>query len=289
MWPVDPPVYTVSEVLTACTTRMRDRKLAQRVTEKLEELEAACAKLATALRSGSTYLLSASDFTSSELTVDELEWMYDNRMAKGPRPGRPPTAGRLIYDEIMAAPLFRRCPLCAVRPVGEMDHFLPKRKFSMLALCPSNLIGVCGDCNFIKGERTAVSQDDEFLHAYAPSWDGELWLRGSVSVVEPPLVEFEVSPPSSWTATHQNRADAHFRRFRLAELYMISSIALQGSIARFLANLHAEGGGQAVREHLKEMAESYRDVRRNSWEAAMYTALADDADYCEGIYGFAPV
>lgn len=289
MWPVDPPAYAVAEVVVACTTRMRNRNLAKCVDDELTVLEAACARLHSAMQRGTTHLLEAKDFVSHRLSIDELEWLYDNRMAKGPPPGRPASAGRVIYDQIMAAPLFRRCPYCGVRPVSEMDHFLPKRQFSTLAICPSNLVAVCGDCNFVKSDDVATTEDEEFIHPYAPSWDGDIWLHAKVSDVEPPLVEFAVVAPATWSGSQVARAEKHFERYALGELYTLSGIALQGSIARYLRNLHGAGGLLAVSDHLAEMADSYREVRRNGWEAAMFAALSANRDYCDGLHGFAPV
>lgn len=288
MWPIAAPPFTVAEVLTACLQGLSDTDLATRLRRQQPYLEDVCNELHTAAVDGITHSLTRLRFEVPGVTQHEMERVYNQRMAAGPRPGKSPSAGRVIYDQIMALAPYSRCPSCALRFVGEMDHFLPKTKYPAAALCPYNLIGLCGDCNTIKRAKVSANASEAFIYAYGPSWDGELWLTADVSSSEPPLVEFSVTPPSSWTSVQTNRARSHFDMYELGTLYMLSAISFQASIAAYLEELHDSGGSTAVRKHLAGQSPSYRAVRTNSWEAAMFDALASSHEYCDGDFGFAP-
>lgn len=49
-----------------------------------------------------------------------------------------------------------------------------------------------------------------------------------------------------------------------------------------LQALAVEGGAEAVRAHLAEEASSRAAAFRNSWQTAMYSALASDEQFCAG-------
>ena len=55
--------------------------------------------------------------------------------------------GRRFYDAIMAQANLGICPICGVRTVSNLDHFLPKTNYATLVVTPCNLVPSCRDCN----------------------------------------------------------------------------------------------------------------------------------------------
>jgi hypothetical protein len=74
-------------------------------------------------------------------SATQLKNLYDDNFARARSTGRP------IYDRIMAAAPRSICPLCKLRTVSTLDHFLPKATYPLLAVTPLNLVPCCSDCN----------------------------------------------------------------------------------------------------------------------------------------------
>ncbi|RBM22972.1 hypothetical protein DEH69_03710 [Streptomyces sp. PT12] len=75
----------------------------------------------------------------------------------------------------------------------------------------------------------------------------------------------------------------HFRTFDLASLYGSQAAQEMSALRHYLK----DKDGKAVAAHLKGMADSWFQVDRNQWRAAMYQDLANSSWYING--GFAAV
>src|SRR5690349_5881934 len=73
------------------------------------------------------------------LSADDMGELYKNRFLRASAPGRE------YYDRIKS--LCRICPFCGIGIVNTVDHYLPKTKFPILSVTPTNLIPCCRDCN----------------------------------------------------------------------------------------------------------------------------------------------
>jgi hypothetical protein len=210
------------------------------------------------------------------VSTGEMVDVYKKRMAKKDAPGRP------LYDRLMAAPPHGRCPLCGQRTVSTLDHHLPKSLYPGLAVNPLNLVPACADCNKEKGEFAPSAPHEQSLHPYFDDVDGETWLFAEVLERTRPTMRFVVRPPATWLPQTARRIAHHFQLFRLGELYGSHAGEELVNIRYGLSTLFAAAGAQAVRIHLDAQAISFLKARRNTWQAAMYRALADCDWYCEG-------
>lgn len=213
------------------------------------------------------------------VTTQEMVALYDRRFAPEGSPGR------FIYDAIRSAPRFARCPLCGHGTVWTLDHHLPKQRFPALAVSPLNLVPACMECNKFKLAAVPATAEDETLHPYFDDVEDDRWLEADVVEVRPAALQFYVSAPAIWTPLLAERVQRHFKMLRLSYRYGLEAAREVVNLEKLLADLFAKGGADQVKNHLAEMAETYAATRANSWQTAMYAALADSDWFCAG--GFA--
>ncbi|MFJ3775144.1 HNH endonuclease [Streptomyces sp. NPDC090075] len=228
-----------------------------------------------AAESSELYTLKQTRLAVTNLSDAELIAIYEYRMAKKK------SVGRFIYDDLMLAAPFGRCPLCGQRSVSTLDHILPKTLYPALSVTPLNLIPACADCNHVKSNVSPSSADDEPIHPYYDDFDNDLWLHADVVQGSPPAVAFFVTPPAGWSDSVKNRVAKHFSMFKLAALYSSHAAQELNNIKYSLTQLFDRGGETAVQQHLSEQADSRRAANANSWQTATYTALARDSWFCQ--------
>ncbi|PSK91043.1 HNH endonuclease [Taibaiella chishuiensis] len=205
------------------------------------------------------------------VTINEVKEVYTKGFAAKDSPGR------VLYDEIILSAPYSKCPYCFHRNVGTMDHYLPKAYYPLLSVVPFNLVPSCIRCN--TGElRASFPQQpsEEILHPYYDDVEKELWLRAEVKHTSPATINFFADPPEKWDSLLKDRVRNHFSILKLNELYSIEA-ALE------LINLEGQcqaqynmGGAAAVKSHLEETAESRKVAFINSWQTALYSAIAID-------------
>jgi hypothetical protein len=69
---------------------------------------------------------------------------------------------------------------------------------------------------------------------------------------------------------------------KLSYRYSLEAGREIANLERMLTYLYNKGGAEAVRDHLSEQADTYATARVNSWQAAMYKALAGSDWFCDG-------
>ncbi|WP_338704070.1 hypothetical protein V2W30_39950 (plasmid) [Streptomyces sp. Q6] len=234
----------------------------------------------TAAASGAgLHTLETEDFELAEVTNDEMVAVYKSRMAKKG------ASGRGIYDELILSAPGGCCPLCGQRNVSTLDHHLPKKLFPALAVAPLNLVPACADCNKLKLDAAPSSREQETLHPYFDAISDDPWLAATVVETKPAAVQFFVDPPAHWDASLTERVKRHCVLFQLPKLYAAQAAPEISGIAYHLTNLYSAAPAQGavkVRAFLVDQAESRRHARVNSWQGAMYQALADSTWYCDG-------
>ncbi|WP_157531406.1 MULTISPECIES: HNH endonuclease [unclassified Kitasatospora] len=191
-------------------------------------------------------------------------------------------AGRDIYDMLMAAPAYRRCPFCGHGIVRQLDHYLPKASYPALCVTPLNLIPVCKDCNEIKKSFVATSIESLLIHPYYDRIDDVRWLNARVQHATEPTLEFFVEPPGTWDQIITERVEHHFERFELGRVFGTQANRLVSDILYGVKNLLWAAGSDAVHAYLLGEAETRFESRINGWEGVTFAALAGDDWFCEG-------
>jgi hypothetical protein len=275
MRPLTSPTRLVGYVLTACLSNIANAaaKAAYEGTAPL--LLAAEDEFRMAAQNNTLYQLPTTAMVGA-LTAKQMGCLYTKKMAD------PKAPGRTIYDEIRMAAPNGRCPLCGRGVVYTLDHHLPKAHYPDLVLTPINLVPACQDCNKNKTSALPTTAGEETLHPYFDNVEGDIWLHARVIEVAPAAVYYSVAPPGTWSPTLATRVRNHFRIYHLRQLYASLAGEEDCNIRTLLAGPQARSGAQGVRECLISVAASYRTTRRNTWQAAAYSAMASSDWFCEG-------
>jgi hypothetical protein len=279
MWPLTRPTRLVGSVLTTCVSNIADAAAKAAYENTASILLAAEDQFRTAAQNNTLYQFPATTMVGNQ-TVKQMGWLYTKKMAD------PEAPGRAIYDEIRMAAPNGRCPLCGRGVVYTLDHYLPKAHYPDLALTPINLVPACQDCNRSKASVSPTMAAEETLHPYFDNVEEDIWLRARVIEVAPAAVFFSVVPPALWSQTLAMRVRNHFRIYRLRPLYASLAAEEVSNIRTLLDGPRARSGSQGIREYLTSVAASHRATRRNTWQAAAYTAMASSDWFCEGGFAF---
>ncbi|MBC5774328.1 hypothetical protein H8S95_09675 [Pontibacter sp. KCTC 32443] len=273
---LDKPADNAEDVFLTCVNIIRKRDLKTRLLACKDLITEAADEFTSKIANGEAHKIKEETIVNGNVTAKELEKVYTYRFA------RKDTPGRLIYDKLITAPKFGVCPLCSHRLVETLDHYLPKSKFPRLAVVPLNLIPSCTDCNKSKLAISPKDSDEETLHPYYDDIENDIWLVASVEHTSPPVVKYRVEPNPSWPALLGSRVKHHFSSLYLDRLYSTQAAVQLAGIVYRLDKIFKSAGAAGVKLHLEEEALSRFYADKNSWQTAMYKALAEDAWFCNG-------
>ena len=262
---VKKPDFDLKEIVNACIYNIRagnrlNNLLASKSTiiresENYDEL---------AIKEGLS-LIGIHETITGGATKEDMVWLYDAKFVKD--------GGRDYYDKILLLPQNGICPLCGKRKVATLDHYLPKTKYPVYAVTPFNLVAACSDCNKAKSVDIINSRDDETIHPYYDDFDDEVWIKANIIEEFPLGFTFMVNKPESWDDIKFQRAKKHFDTFNLNSLYKSHAADIFAPYKVQLKRLYMRRGDIAIKEDLVDRVESYKEIRLNSLEVAMYTAL----------------
>lgn len=218
------------------------------------------------------------DIVIGNVTKKELKGLYSDHMVGRAKPAR------VIYDQLLSKAPLGRCPFCGFGHASTLDHYLPKTKYPLISVLPINLIPACKDCNTGKSTATAATAEEQSLHPYFDHqyFVTEQWLYARVEEITPATIQFYVSPPSHWDNTSKKRVQSHFNDFKLPARYSVEASNQLACLRDTLVAYHASMGVNGVKQHLVIEARSHFIQHANSWQTAMFQALAASDWYCNG-------
>lgn len=166
--------------------------------------------------------------------------------------------------------------------MSSLDHHLPKRLHPALAVAPLNLIPACSDCNKVKRDRQLRSRSDQTLHPYFDDADSDVWLTATIIEVKPVAVVYRPDPPTDWPSGLTDRVLKHFEVFELADLFAAQAATELAETLTYDRDLFESGGPVQLGAHLWQMHRSISRPHKNSWRAALYSALGASSWYVDG-------
>jgi hypothetical protein len=277
------PTQTPGVVYTTCVSSISDAGLRTRLNLVTNNVVAAAQDYEQRAVGKQLYTIPPNnsrndDVVIGAVTKKELKDLYSTHMVGENKPAR------ATYDQLLAEAPLGRCPFCGLGQATTLDHYLPKAKYPLVAVVPVNLVPACKDCNTGKSTAVATTENEQCLHPYFDHqhFITEQWLYAEIRATTPATIKFFVEPPVHWDMTSRQRVQSHFKDFKLATRY--SSVAgeqlacLRGTLNQRFQTL----GGDGVKQHLEIEANSYSEVHINSWQTAMFQALAASDWYCNG-------
>lgn len=263
-----PPIQNVDtgEIFEACVKNYTDEEKKARLlsckhlvetdTKSYREL------VPQKIDSFSTSILPATVSTS------EMAKIYDEKFAKAN------TVGRKYYDAIIAQADHGICPICGIRLVSTLDHYLPKSRMPTLAVEPTNLIPSCRDCNMDKKATVSSNPRETSVHIYFDRLPNEPWLYVNIGTCLE--VTYYVSCPSDWDECLRGRVEHHLEIYHLYSLYSAHAICEITDNLALWKKLVCLGAEERLLEHIKEVRGSAELNDMNSWKAALYRGLECD-------------
>ena len=276
---LEAPTDDAVEVFELCIGRVKKRALKKRLRRIVPDIRRAASAFEVAGHTRSFFQIPSSTSVRGIVSIEEMTAVYDSRMAKKGAPGR------VVYDRLMGAVPHMRCPLCGQRTISTLDHYLPKANYPKLVVTPKNLVPACADCNKVKLARVALTASEQTLHPYFDDIDSMTWLYAEVVEGAPAALKFFTSPPDDSPTVVVARIHQHFMVFRLGPLYASHAAEELQNIKFGLTKVFAAAGEVGVRDHLAREMESRSQVHRNSWQVALYRALAASDWYCRRGFG----
>lgn len=266
---LEKPDFDQADILDACLSNMWDGegKPRGRIEASRDTIIAENDRYDQLAESGKLNRIKPHSCVNGGATKKDMVELYDRKFAcKG-------QGGRIYYDRIRLLAPYGRCPFCGQRSVSTLDHYLAKTEFPAYTVTPYNLIPSCFECNREKSAKTFWSKEDETIHPYYDDFSNVVWIKAKVMEEEPITFEFYVERPEKWDPVKYKRAKHHFEVFGLNDLYKPYACERFCEIQQRLQELVKQQGGEAGREYIRECIKEKRNVRLNTWEAAMYEAL----------------
>jgi 5-methylcytosine-specific restriction endonuclease McrA len=273
------PTDKASDVFLDCIENLQDVNLKTRLTAVKQLIDSAANEFDNKVTKGQLHTVNRERLVNGNVTAKELEDVYTSGMVKR-------KAGRKYYDKIMISAPQGICPLCSQRVVSTLDHYLPKTEYPRLSVTPINLIPSCSDCNKLKFTNYPTKPFEEPLHPYYDDIENDIWLSATIVHTTPPSVKFDIIPPNNWSQLLVDRTVFHFQSLSLGKLYSVHAGVVLAQIQRRLYKLHQDLGAVGVKKHLEEEAETTSCENLNSWQTAMYKAMAADNWFCNGGFRF---
>lgn len=272
---ISKPTENPQTVFETCISRVRNPDLKNRLVSISSYLGSLGMGYDSLAVQGLLYsLLPHTDVAG--ISKEEMVKTYNGRMAQEGSPGRE------IYNRIKSSAKHGICPLCGLRTVGQVDHYLPESEYPAYAVLPYNLVPVCSDCNKSKTALHSTNPSEQTLHPYYDDVVDDQWLWATVICDTSTSVTFFVSPPVHWNQVIKDKVYYHFDKLHLNALFISQAGSRMSSMKARLKRLFEQAGASAVEYHLREEFDSSNEVHKNSWETAMYQALANSAWFCNG-------
>ena len=208
-----------------------------------------------------------------DVTEQELIGVYEQKFVNKK------SIGRKYYDKIISNAPFGICPICDVRPISNLDHYLPKSKYPLLVVTPQNLIPCCRDCNMDKSTHDIATESDATLNPYFDDVSNDLWL--AVTLDRDMSAIYHVDAPDNWTPMLKTRVEKHFNLYKLQRLYGIHATQEINDKRLQMRNIFQCAGHEALYSFLVESKESAENAALNSWRSALYRGLISYFDYLE--------
>jgi len=265
-----------------CVNSIGINTLKNNLNTVVAQIDAMCSDYLTKGASGDLFLIApdTNPSTSAYLgvaTKADFKNIYTQQMVGVDKPGR------IIYDLLLASAPKGKCPLCGFAQATTLDHYLAKSPFPQFSVFPSNLVPACAPCNFKKRAGIATVKTEQTIHPY---FDFELvseqWLYASVVPGSPLTIRYFADPPVMWTADNKARVESHFKLLGLQEKFSTEAVDELASIRDTILQYSANKGAAHIQKDLLQTAQDRYEIHKNSWQTALFQALANSLWYCQG-------
>lgn len=280
---INPPNLDIQIVYRACINSIKDDDLSTRLQSIMTNIIQSSSDYGNKALTSMLYTIPPNHCDNDAIalgnvTKKELRAVYSSYFVPATK------LARIYYDQLISLAPLGKCPYCGVGYASTLDHYLPKNKFPQLSVTPLNLIPSCKDCNTGKKTSFASTLHEQSLHPYFDhdNFIKDQWLYANVIETTPAIIDYCVIPPSQWNEDDKARVHTHFNDFDLKLKYSIEASNQIAVLRDSLLYAWDTKGFVGVRQQLMLDALAYYLKHPNSWQTAMYQALAKSNWYCNG-------
>lgn len=267
------PADSVEDVYETCISTYRDKGFKERLASALPTAIAASNDFESKAARAETYTIPVEESVGGILSSSEMRSIYNDKFAKQGSPGRN------YYDRYMAAPPQGICPLCGVRIVSTLDHYLPKSKYPSLAVTPKNLIPSCYDCNLGKKAFVPNSSETIPLHPYFDDVEQVRWLYVRLTIEGNHLIpSYCISRPDDWNESFLRRVQNHMNLYKLPSLYAVQAEQEIVSCRQRWHRIYKSCGQSVLEQLFVDDCEGREAICLNSWQSALYRSIIEQMD-----------
>lgn len=204
----------------------------------------------------------------ANITKEKIINVYDEKFVKGP--------GRKYYNEIKKQAVRNICPICGIRQVKTLDHYLPKSQFPTLSVTPNNLIPACLECNVDKKDDVSLDSKNVPVHLYFDNIPDDKFLH--VTVMDNLEILYYISCPNVEDEGLKARLEKHLDFYKLHELYSSHAASEIADKIHMWKTALEEFGEDILRLSIDSECRSAEMNDINSWKSALYRGLVNNFD-----------
>lgn len=204
----------------------------------------------------------------ANITKEKIINVYNEKFVKGP--------GRKYYNEIKKQAVRNICPICGIRQVKTLDHYLPKSQFPTLSLTPNNLIPACLECNVDKKDDVSLDSKNVPVHLYFDNIPDDKFLH--VTVMDNLEVLYYISCPNVEDEGLKARLEKHLDFYKLHELYSSHAASEIADKIHMWKTALEKFGEDILRLYIDSECRSAEMNDINSWKSALYRGLVNNFD-----------
>lgn len=192
-----------------------------------------------------------------------------------------------LRGDLLNRIIVARCPFCGINESSTLDHYLPKEQYAEFSVFPTNLVPSCAVCNTRKKDRILGEGTDVrmFLHPCFDTIPDVEFLTVRTRMEANALVlSYRLTRPEGMAVRTFRHLRSHFDELDLADRYRRMGLEhLGGQYPALRRAYGATEDAARVAEKLVEVAQDFEEVSGpNFWLAKLYTALAENEEFCEG-------
>lgn len=204
----------------------------------------------------------------ANITKEKIINVYNEKFVKGP--------GRKYYNEIKKQAVRNICPICGIRQVKTLDHYLPKSQFPTLSVTPNNLIPACLECNVDKKDDVSLDSKNVPVHLYFDNIPDDKFLH--VTVMDNLEILYYISCPNVEDEGLKARLENHLDFYKLHELYSSHAASEIADKIHMWKTALEEVGEDILRLSIDSECRSAEMNDINSWKSALYRGLVNNFD-----------
>ncbi len=272
---IDKPTFKVREVFEECISSVANLILKTNLTNCTDILETAESDFDNRFPLNTIHEIPRNNIVNAPIGKKEMKTIYDYRMLQTENPRKN------YYDKLISAAPYGKCPLCSVREVDTLDHYLPKSKYPIYSVTPINLIPSCFKCNKGKSIDYPTNSEEQTLSPYYDDVENIEWLSAKVLQTNPISFRYFVNPLADIEQILNDRMSNHFDSYQINELFSSHANEELRGVKKQLETLYNNNPSLLV-SHLQDSYISRIELGMNSWQALMYKALLNDDWFCSG-------